>query len=664
MRSHFRIAIAAASIGALAAVAATCGRGVSRPDILLITIDTVRADRLGAYGDHLALTPSMDALARRGQSFARASCQAPITLPSHCSMLTGVYPTYHGVRKNGEFALDPAFDSLAEILLGAGYRTAAFVSAFCLNRRFGLAQGFEVYDDVGTTGADSAGGGATQGPTGGTARTTRAQTLEPERQSAETVERALEWLGRAPSAKPIFLWVHLYDPHTPYDPPEPFRTIFAGAQYRGEIAAMDREVGRLIDAFDARRGGVIVLASDHGEGLGDHGEMTHGYLVYEETMRVPLVIAAPGRLPGGRVRWDAAETVDLMPTLLGLAGVPWRGHVQGRDLAAVPADSLGYAESLYGELTFGWSDLRVARAGGWKYIKGGPPELFDLESDPGETANRAQDETARVSAFEEQLHDVIAAKPDLSGAPGRVALTAEETAALGALGYVGAARAGADFATLDDDVGNGIDPREGLRALLAFEQMDSLLAWAEVDSAIAIAHAIAADPNAGAPIRVRVPAVLLTRGQPRAARETSESLHNAFPEDVQPLLTLAGACIALRDLGAARSAIDRARSLDPPNPTAAILLGRILYAEGKSDSAETVLEHALALHPEERGILLLLARVQIDRDHVEAAHASLIALSRLGPGDQEAKRMLLDLEAKYPELAKLRGAAARPRSTP
>jgi arylsulfatase A-like enzyme len=638
---------------ALAVGAVSCGREASHPDILLVTIDTVRADRLGAYGDHLAMTPSIDALARRGQSFVRASCQAPITLPSHCSMLTGTYPTYHGVRKNGEFALDPAFDSLAEILHGAGYRTAAFVSAFCLNRRFGLAQGFEVYDDVGASGADSAAHGAD----GGVAQHARAQSLEPERRAADTVDRALEWLARAPSSDPVFLWVHLYDPHSPYDPPEPYRTLFTGAQYRGEIATMDREIGRLIDAFDARRPGIIVLASDHGEGLGGHGEMTHGYLVYEETMRVPLVIAAPERLPAGVIRWDAAETVDIMPTLLGFAGVAWSGQVQGHDLASAPADSLGYGETLYGELTFGWSDLRVARAGDWKYIKGGAPELFDLDSDPGETANRAHDETARVSAFEEQLGGVIATKPDLPAAPGRVALTDEETAALGALGYVGAARAGADFATLDDDIGEGIDPREGMRALLAFERMDSLFAWDEVDSAIDVARAIAADPNAGEPIRARVPAVLLSRGQPRAAREVSESLHRALPDDAQPLVTLAGACIALRDFAAARSAIDRARSLDPDNATAAIILGRVLMAEGRSDSAESVLERALATHPRERGLLLLLAQAQIDRDHVEAAHATLSALSTQNPGDREAKRLLIDLEAKYPELARLRDAA-------
>src|SRR5262245_39153821 len=362
--------------------------------------------------------------------------------------MTGTYPPYHGVRKNGGFALDPSFDTLAEILRGNGYRTGAFLSSFSLNHIFGLDQGFDVYDDVAAT-KDL----ITEGEVEGTRRL-----IYPERRSAETVDRALSWF-RSTSRKPAFLWVHLFDAHTPYAPASPFDTLYSGDPYRGEIAAMDVEIGRLLDAVRSRRPLVVALLADHGEGLWDHGEETHGFFLYEECLRVPLVLAAEGRVPAGAIRADLAQTVDLVPTLLDLAGVRWSGPLQGEDLAASspPSDSLAYAETLYGKLTYSWSDLRALRSGDWKYIAGPAPELYDLSSDPGETRDLYAADPGRDEDLASRLRPILSMKPDLPESAGTVTMTHEEAEALAALGYVGSARLTADKGSLDEALGIGID---------------------------------------------------------------------------------------------------------------------------------------------------------------------------------------------------------------
>src|SRR5439155_12699307 len=275
------------------------------PDILLITLDTTRADHLGAYGDRRAQTPRLDQLARDGVLFERAIAAAPITLPAHASLLTGIYPFTHGVRNNGSFSLRPAVPTLTTVLHERGYVTAAFVSAFVLDRRYGLAQGFDTYNDRFVR-TDARG--------------------ELERRGDETARAAGEWLNRVGrDERPLFLWVHLYDPHDPYDPPPPFREAFAGRPYDGEIAFADQAVGAIFDQY-ARLGRrvppIVAVVGDHGESLGEHEEETHAMFVYESTLRVPLILSWPGHLPAGRRVPAVVRGIDLAPTLLDLAGQP------------------------------------------------------------------------------------------------------------------------------------------------------------------------------------------------------------------------------------------------------------------------------------------------------------------------------------------------------
>src|SRR5688500_17023042 len=269
-------------------------RAAPRPlDVILITLDTLRADRLGCYGRQGGTSPHLDALARRGVLFRRAYAHAPLTAPSHSPLLTGLLPSRHGVHDNGGYVLKDEFPTLAEQMVEAGYRTGAFVSAFVLDRRFGLARGFATYED-------EVGGGPDQ-------------TLA-EVKGEVTVGRALAWL-RSPDPRPAFAWVHLYDPHHPYEPPEPFAGRFKDQPYDGEIAYADEQVGRLMQALATRgRPALVAVVGDHGESLGEHQELTHSYFIYGGTQRVPLILSLPGWLPEGTVVEPVVRAVDLMPT--------------------------------------------------------------------------------------------------------------------------------------------------------------------------------------------------------------------------------------------------------------------------------------------------------------------------------------------------------------
>jgi len=295
----------------LAATAFLCGCRSdvpARPNILLITLDTTRADHIGAYGDRRARTPNLDRLAAGGVLFERAISAAPLTLPAHVSIFTGSYPFAHGVRNNGNFTLSDRVPTLTGALRAAGYRTAAFVSAFVLDRRYGLAAGFERYDDR----------------------------VELERRGSETAAAASAWLAETShDPRPFFVWLHLYDPHDPYDPPPSFREAFADRPYDGEIAYDDEAIGTLLERLQQLGVGqstLVAVAGDHGESLGEHGEATHGLFVYESVVKIPMILSGAGRSRAGRRVRALVRSIDLAPTLLAAANVPALRGAQGRNL--------------------------------------------------------------------------------------------------------------------------------------------------------------------------------------------------------------------------------------------------------------------------------------------------------------------------------------------
>ena len=325
-------------------------------NVLLITMDTTRADRLGCYGWKRAWTPALDALARRGVRFEKAFAQVPITLPSHTVLLTGTYPPENGVRDNGRDALGSELPTLAEIFRQHGYRTGAFVAAAVLDSRYGLSRGFEVYND------------------------TMAQIKTSPRRSqipADLVcDRALAWLQQV-EAEPFLCWVHFFDPHTPHQPPREYR-VKTGDDYDGEIAFMDANVGRIVAWLTSKRllsRTLIVAVADHGESLGEHGYKWHSLLVYDSIMRVPLLFSLPGRLPENTTCRGTARIVDIMPTVLELMGWPVSPEVTGASLVAALDGQTGPTRISYGETdypynSFGWSKLRCLVDGRWKYIRG------------------------------------------------------------------------------------------------------------------------------------------------------------------------------------------------------------------------------------------------------------------------------------------------------
>lgn len=498
-------------------------------NVLLITVDTLRADAVGAYGNSRASTPAIDRLAAAGVRFDAAHAHNVVTLPSHANILSGRYPFAHGVRDNAGFRFPQTMDTLTTILKSRGYRTGAFVSAFPVVSRFGLARGFDEYDDRLSSAA-------------------RPAFLEQERPGMETVAHARAWLDREPGT-PTFCWVHLYEPHYPYTPPEPFASTFRDNPYAGDVAAADAAVGRLIEPLlNAGASGrtLVVFTADHGESLGEHGEATHGIFAYEATLRVPLIFYAPGTLTPA-VKSDARH-VDILPTVLHLLSIPIPASLDGRDLFGPESSGTdaarSYFEAFSGALNRGWAPIRGIVDRGLKYIDLPIPELYDLHADPREARNLAGDRRDEVRA----LKAAVDAFPrDLPRTP--VAEDPGTSAKLRSLGYVSGHEAIRQHYTDADDpktlIGIDGELQEIVSAYLAGRGPEALQK-----------------------------AKALTARQPRMAIGWLELAHLARESG-----DLKGAIVALQ----------RAHALNTSNTETASLLGGYLTQDGRATDAVSLL---------------------------------------------------------------------------
>lgn len=415
---------------AIVSTALGCSRASPPPDarhLILVTIDTLRADRVGVYSG-VDLTPTLDRIAGEGAYAANATSHVPLTRPSHATMFSGLLPWQVGLRDNLLPGQLPPSQLLSEVLKGAGFRTGAFVSSIVLGSRDGFARGFDQYDES----VPSAEG-------------VTLDTLQ--RPGAETMRLALEWLEENRSADRIHLFVHLFEPHDPYEPPEPYASKYAKQPYDGEVAYADELVSRLERALrrlDLESHTLLVVASDHGEGLGEHGETLHGFFVYQTTLAVPLIFRGPGIARGGRLE-EPVGLVDLFPTTLDLLGVaiPQGFEPAGVSLAPAlrggqpPSPRVQYAESLVPLLHFGWSDLRVLRQGQWKYVLAPRAELYDLVADPQEQRNLVGDRQTRAMALHDELAKLLEQERQASTPGATASVPVELLEKLGALGYVG-----------------------------------------------------------------------------------------------------------------------------------------------------------------------------------------------------------------------------------
>jgi arylsulfatase A-like enzyme/Flp pilus assembly protein TadD len=392
-------------LAGVALLLTSCER--ERPwNVLLVTFDTTRADRIGAYGNERIETPTLDGLAAEGIRFANAVSVAPITAPSHSTILTGLYPTAHGFRDNGLFVLEDRNLTLAEILREHGYATAAAVGAFPVVSQFGFDQGFDLFDDHLTGMYEDYQGERT---------VPKDQLFFDERRAAQVNEAVIPWLEER-GGEPFFLWVHYFDPHQPFEPPPPYDQLYADDLYDGEIAYTDSRLGHLLEQL--RRIGeldrtLVVMTADHGEGLGEHNEITHAVLAYDSTLHVPLIIRPPGLGDrAGQVVEERVGTVDIVPTVLDVLGLELPGDLHGYSLEPTWSGEGAvegvytpryYAENLSPRLTHGWGELRVLYEGNKKYIHGPRPELYDLAVDPGELDDLSAERPDEARRMREEL---------------------------------------------------------------------------------------------------------------------------------------------------------------------------------------------------------------------------------------------------------------------
>ena len=412
------------------------GAAVPKQDmnVLLITLDTLRADYLSCYGSKSVSTPAIDGLAARGVRFAKAIAQVPLTTPSHASILTGTYPQIHGVRDMGGFVLEKDVPTIASILGKAGFDTAAFVGSAVLNRHYGLDRGFVTY-------ADQMKEESASQKLPGVVAEVRGEVV---------TRRVLDWLEKHQASSPgknFFAWVHYYDPHFPYDPPEPYRSQHPKNLYAGEVAYTDAQVGKLIGWLS--EGGLlertlVVILSDHGESLGDHGEYTHGVFLYDSTMHIPMIIAGPG-IPSGRVVPQQVRSIDVEPTIADLLGLSAGEKAQGVSLKSSlmegrePMSNYCYMETLYPRTSHGWSELRGMRTEEWKLIVAPKPELYRFSDDPAEAKNVIAGHPADADRLQKKVWEV-AGPPQSLGKLETKPVDDERRRELDALGYVSSGR--------------------------------------------------------------------------------------------------------------------------------------------------------------------------------------------------------------------------------
>jgi arylsulfatase A-like enzyme/Flp pilus assembly protein TadD len=578
---------------------------------VLVTIDTLRADRLGCYGSRDVATPNLDRLAREGAMAAEATVHVPLTRPSHASLLTGLLPAEHGLRDNVTPPLASSVPTLAETLRNAGFATGAFVSAVVLSAQSGLGRGFGTYDDRFEVGDDDA------------------RFLNSiQRRGDVTTAAAVSWLESKRDAR-LFAWLHLYDPHDPYEPPEPYASRYAERPYDGEVAWADELVGRLDDALGRlglRDGTLLVVTSDHGEGLGEHGESAHGFFVYQSTLRVPLLVRGPGVAAGARVA-ATVGSVDLMPTVLEMLGLPppAEDRMSGRSLAGAlrgrpaPTETAAYAESLLPLLHYGWSDLRMLREGRWKYIQAPRPELYDLARDPAEERNLADEQPARAAALRGALQARL--EREKASAPADAsAIPPDLLEKLGALGYLGAAAPPPGAST-------GADPKDKIAEFKVLNRLvrEGLVKLRERDyagSAQRLQELLRRGVDSFE-VRYYLARALTGRRRHREAATHFAAAAQRLPGYAAAHLGEADARIAIGDSRGALAALERGRRASPRDPRLPEREAQVWRKLERPSEAVAAYQAAVALAPKDALLRVQLGEALRDAGRLDEAAATL-----------------------------------------
>jgi len=627
------------------------------PNVILITLDTVRADRMGFLGSKRGLTPNLDTLARQSAVFTRAYSQVPLTAPSHATILTGTYPQFNQVT-DFQIPLAQELPYAPEILRAHGYHTAAFVGAIILDptARFapGFDRGFDTYDAgfrAWHSGEDRY-------------RTT-------ERRGSEVVAHALAWLSQHPRG-PFFMWIHLYDPHHPYDPPEPYKSKYASALYDGEIAYTDSAVGKFLSQLRARGlydNSVIAVMADHGEALGDHGEDTHGIFLYDETIHVPLVIKLPGaasrgknpagkdsakKTPAGKRIENSVELVDVLPTILQAVKIPVPPEVQGESLLGVmmtktaPAKSAeaiaapspgrpAYAETDYPHRAYGWSSLRALRTGKYLYIKAPRQELYDQSADPKAEHDLSSASTAVTGTLAAQL-DAFRQKTSSSREVPTSVVDPEAQEKLAALGYVASNGNGSSSGSKE----SGADPKDKIEIVSLTNRANFLMEDQRYQEAVPVLQRlIAREPEASRPYVQLGQCLILLKDFPKAVPELRKIVASR-PDLTISHFQLGMALLASEDIAGAVPELEIAVARDPRWERARLMLATAYLQTDRVPDAVKQCEKVLEFDPNHYPTNLLLGRILLLSGNAEAALPKLEKAAELQPNAPEPHLLLTD----------------------
>ena len=592
-------------------------------NVLFFTLDTTRSDHIGCYGYPSINTPNIDYVANEGILFQNATSQSPLTLPSHSSIFTGIYPPFHGVKDNGGFYLEEDKVTLAEILQTKGWVTGAFVGAFVLDSRWGLDQGFDYYYDnfdfakYKRIGLDSV-----------------------QREGGEVIKAFFEWFDKNSNER-FFSWIHFYDPHTPYKPPEPFKSQYENqpfGSYDGEIAYVDFLIGKVLDSLREKRlldKTIIVIVGDHGESLGEHHESTHGFFIYDATVSVPMIIRLPSASLKGKTIASQVQNVDLMPTLCEILDLPISENVQGESLLPLitgrkmKKERLAYSETYYPRYHYGWSDLKSLRTSKYKYILAPRPELYDLDLDPREQENIYEQNRPLAEKFAQELK-ALEEKMAQEGIEdkGPQKLDDEAREKLMALGYIGGFTSDSKL----KQTGNLADPKDKIILYNRIKMAEGASSNREYDEALKLLdRVISEDPGIMEARQVRANIFLQLERVEETIEECKEAL-KIDPEYSAAIFTLAQAYKKQKKYDEAIAGFDRIVHIDSRDPKPHVNLG-VIYTEIKEyDNAIAHLEQAIAIDSEHNAIAHnLLGAVYIEKKMLEPAEEELRIALKMRP---------------------------------
>lgn len=594
-----------------------------KPDVLLITIDTLRSDRLGCYGYNLGQTPVIDQLATEGVRFTNVVSHVPLTRPSHTSIFTGLYPFQHGVHDNVAPTLDLKIPTLAEILRKNGYQTAGFIASFVVNSQSGLNRGFDVYKDSFDP-----------------KRQPTDFALNLEKRGDDVYNEFSDWYTQR-KKQPYFAWVHLYDPHFPYEPPEPYLSKFAKRPYDGEIAYTDSVVGKILKLIQP--GTLLIVTSDHGESLGEHSESGHSFFIYDTTLRVPLIIHWPGNVPAGKTVSMQARLIDLFPTILDLLSIPDTYKSSGISLKTwlqnpEKADPklYSYAETYIPFLHFGWSRLLGVRYADWKYIQAPRSELYYVANDPGEQKNLISGDPERAKSLQQWLQTSGAMQQPKQTAPS-AELDPETLEKLASLGYAGIAPGPAstenladpkdkiqDFEQFNEVIRKGIEDFQNERYQSAASQFQ-LLEDKKIPS-FEVHYYLGRS-------------LLRLKSYDKASTELAAAIEK-LPHFLPAYRDLAEAYEGLNQPKKAEEILQASLKVSPDNPIAAQSLGWLYQRQKRYDAAVTVLQNELKAHPDDLEARYRLGAVYRDSGRTEEAIDQFRQILAKNPNDADAHNQL------------------------